>query len=257
MTAFIPLLLLASIVMATPEPAAVQQQLKQSITNAARIGQTNNSWQQQRSRMVSDIQNLQLQIEWAQVQLDKKKRWIAKEEQNMQTLLTSLQQAQTTRDNLEPLLEKLYTDLEHHVRQDLPFHQQARSRRLSFLRTTFDDPQSTLSDKMRHLLDALQVEVSYGYTVDVSEEIAEENGRREQATVFRLGRLALFRLLGNGTRPQRFNRRTGHWEELPPSSLQEIEHGIDIARKKRVTKLLELPIGTLKSLQDNNAGGPQ
>lgn len=242
------LVLWPSVVFASTAPENVQQVLQKSVDKATAVGQKNSAWERESTGIVQEIQNAELQLEWARFQLEKTERWIAAEQQNSIILEENLQQAQKTRDNLAPFLEVLYADLEAQVAADLPFHQEERMRRLDFIRGTLDDPQAGLSDKLGRLLEAMQVEVDYGYTVDVTEAVMKEGDTQLQTTIFRLGRLALFRLLDNGARAQRYNKVSKNWDELPELYVQEVVHGVEISRKNRVTSILSLPVGTFAEL---------
>ena len=235
-------------------PIAVEKIVEKSVSQAAAAGQKGTALQRERSGLIQEIQNAELQLEWARFQLEKTERWIDAEQKNSAILTENLQQAQKTKDRLAPFLEVLYADLETHVRGDLPFHQQERQRRLAHIRQSLDDPDASLSDKIGRLLEALQVEREYGYTVDVTEEVMDTGEGLEQVTQFRLGRLTLFRLLKRGERAQRYNRETAAWDEVPQSCIAEIVHGIEIARKKRVTSVLSLPIGSFTELSELEGG---
>lgn len=244
------LVLWPSVIFSSTTPEIVQKSLQESVDKAAGVGQKNGDWARESFGILQEIQNAELQLEWTTFQLEKTERWLAAEQQNTSILQENLKQAQKTRDNLAPFLEVLYADLETHVTRDLPFHQEERMRRLDFIRGTLDDPQASLSDKVGRLLEAMQVELDYGYTVDVTDAVMEAEGGKEQTTVFRVGRLALFRLLDNGVRAQRYNKVSKNWDDVSDVFVKEIVHGIEIARKNRVTSILSLPIGTFTDLAE-------
>lgn len=225
------------------DPVQLQKQLEQSITEASSVGKKTAAWQQERELLLAEIQDLELKVAWADFQLEKTEKWLATEQNNTRTLETNLAKAANTREQLEPFFEVLYEGLETHIDNDLPFLEQERSRRLAHIRSILDTAGSSLSDKLGRLLEAIQVEVDYGYTVDVTQELVhKQDGETTQASVFRLGRLALFRLLENGTELERFNNDNNSWEPLAENAIPDIEKAMEIARKKRVSTLLYLPI---------------
>ncbi|MBL4902234.1 DUF3450 domain-containing protein [Desulfocapsa sp. AH-315-G09] len=236
------------------EPEQLLQRVESSVKKASLVGKRTVAWQGERQQLIEDIQNLELKLAWAEFQLEKTEKWLVTENNNIAILQKNLSRAAATRENIAPLLEVLYEELEKHVESDLPFQQEERMRRLAHVRSTLDDPGSQLSDKLGRLLDAMQVELDYGYSVEATEELVEDtNGTRMQATVFRLGRLALFRLLGDGSRLERYNSATEEWQELPARSVFEVKKAVEIARKKRVSSLLFLPVGPLGELSHASA----
>lgn len=234
-------------------PVQAHTRLLQSIDGAAATGKRTQAWQNERQQLLDEIQALELQRAWAEFQLEKTERWLAAELKNTTVLEKNLASAAATREQLEPFLEVLYETLELHVQRDMPFNLVERNRRLVFIRSALDDPGRSLSDKLGRLFEAMQVEVDYGYTVEAGEELVElAGGQFCRATLLRLGRLALFRILDGGNRLERFEVQSGKWVEISVSYIPEVEKAMDIARKKRVTTLLHLPIG--KSGTVENAG---
>jgi len=225
------------------DPVQLQKQLEQSITKASSVGKKTAAWQRERELLLAEMQDLELKVAWADFQLEKTEKWISTEKNNTNILQTNLAKAANTREQLEPFFEVLYADLEAHIKNDLPFLEKERTRRLAHIRSLLDTAETSLSDKLGRLLEAIQVEVDYGYTVDVTKELVHnENGETTQVSVFRLGRLSLFRLLENGTQLERFNKNNNSWEPLTDNVIPDIVKAMEIARKKRVSTLLYLPI---------------
>lgn len=244
---FLLLLLQATISSAAPpEPDQLRDRLETSVEEASKVGTKTASLQTERQQLLQEIQDFELKAAWADYQLEKHSKWLATEKANIGTLNANLQRAAQAREQLEPLLEVLYADLEAHVEADLPFHETERRNRLAHIRSTLDDPQASLPDRFRRVMESIQVELDYGYTVDVGRKLVQRGDTKtEEATTLRLGRLALFRLLGNNSRLERFDRASGQWLEIADQSILEVEKALEIADKKRVSTLLYLPVGTL------------
>lgn len=225
------------------DPVHLQKQLEQSITKASDVGKKTAAWQRERESLLAEIQDLELKAAWADFQLEKTEKWLSTENKNTEILETNLAKAANTREQLEPFFEVLYEGLEAHIASDLPFLQKERTRRLAHIRSTLDTGDASLSDKLGRLLEAMQVEVDYGYTVDVTKELVHnQNGNTTEASVFRLGRLSLFRLLENGTQLEGYDKDKNTWVPLTNKVIPDVEKAMEIARKKRVSTLLYLPI---------------
>ena len=234
---------------APTDPEQLRDRLEASVKQASKTGEKTAAWQMEREHLLEEIQDLELKAAWAEFQLGKTEKWLATERSNVETLTENLARAATTREQLEPFLEVLYGNLEDHVLADLPFLKEERNRRLAYIRSTLDSPEASLSDKLGRLLEAMQVEVDYGYNVEATQELVQTSkGESVQATVLRLGRLSLFRLLGDNSHLERYDREKKLWQKLPDSSIFEVEKAIEIARKKRVSTLLFLPVGSVSAL---------
>jgi hypothetical protein len=226
-------------------PEAVVQTLEKSVSRASKTGAAAKKWQEERGILIQELLDLELKDAWTRFQLEKMERFIASEQKNIAVLEENLAQARKTRNTLEPFLEVLYLDLEHHVRGDLPFSGQERDRRLAFIRSCLDDADARLPDKFGRILDALQVECDYGYSVAVSQEIVQDaDGKPSQVTLLRLGRLGLFRVFAGSRGIQRFQKDTGVWEDILKTDMGEFKKTMEIALKKRVTTVVELPVGS-------------
>ncbi|MCP4720538.1 MAG: DUF3450 domain-containing protein [Desulfobacteraceae bacterium] len=66
--------------------------------------------------------------------------------------------------------------------------------------------------------------------------------------MFRLGRLALFRITQDNKLLQLFDKKKKLWVTIPSDNSTELRKAIDITAKKRATTVVDLPIGSLFSL---------
>jgi len=225
-------------------PEEVHKNLENSINRSSKAGIATKKWMDEREGLIQELQDLELKDAWTQFQLKRTQRYLLSEEKNIAVLQANLAQAGKTQNTLAPFLEVLYLDLENHVKSDLPFAQEERTRRLAFIRSSLDDPNARLSDKFGRLLEAIQIESDYGYSVDITQEMVEDiKGGPGQVFIFRLGRLGLFRLMEADSHVQKYTKTTGEWQDISKPNIGELKKAMEIARKKRVTTVVELPVG--------------
>lgn len=236
----------------TAGPEVVTKTLEKSIDRASKVGVATEKWQEERRILIQKLLDLELKEAWTRFQLEKTQRYIGSERENVEVLKQNLAQAEQTRNTLSPFLEVLYLDLENHVRNDLPFAVQERDRRLAFIRSSLDDPTASLSDKFGRILDAIQIECKYGYSVEVTQEVVGDgDGGQGQVSCFRLGRLGLFRVLAGNRRIQRYQKESKIWQNISSADANEFKKAMEIARKKRVTAVVKLPVGNNNSGEQN------
>lgn len=232
-------------------PEEVHKKLENSVNRSSKAGIATKKWTEEREGLIQELQDLELKAAWVRFQVERTQRYLLSEKKNIAVLQENLAQAGKTQDTLAPFLEVLYLDLENHVTSDLPFAREERNRRLAFIRSSLDDPDARLSDKFGRLLDAIQIESDYGYSVDVTQEVVQDiKGGPGQVFVFRLGRLGLFRLSEADSHVQKYTRSTGEWQEVFKPDIGELKKAMEIARKKRVTTVVELPLGSHASQQE-------
>ena len=242
----------------TAGPEMVAKALEESIGRASKAGVTTQKWQEERQRMIQELLDLELKDAWNKFQLEKTQRYIVSEQENIAVLKQNLARVKKTRNTLSPFLEVLYLDLENHVKNDLPFAVQERERRLAFIRASLDDSTAGLSDKFGRILDAIQVECQYGYTIAVTQEVVEDvDGGSGQVSCFRLGRLGLFRVSAGNSRISRYQKESKTWHDISNADAGEFKKAMEIARKKRVTVVVKLPVVKsimVKSSMSNSSG---
>jgi hypothetical protein len=168
---------------------------------------------------------------------------VAAQEARLAGFDARLANAEETQRNVAPLLERMLEVLERFVAADLPFLAQERSERLAGLRQLMDDPAQTISERYRRVLEAHQIEMDYGRTIEAWRG-SVDLGRGEQVVDhLRIGRLALYCLSLDGQIGARWNAATSGWEPLADHELPGLERALRVARKELPPELFVLPAG--------------
>ena len=150
--------------------------------------------------------------------------------------------------DLEPYLEKIYRRLEGFVAGDLQFLHEERTRRLAFLRSSLDDYRVKLSEKLRRMLEALQVEANYGRSIGKTEGVLSLGGEKSGVNFIRVGRLSLFFLSEDHEKAGYLDTKTGKWKLLDHKYARELSKAIEMAERKRAIELVDLPVGKWKDV---------
>jgi hypothetical protein len=150
--------------------------------------------------------------------------------------------ARTVRQRLVPLMLRMVDVLGRLVALDVPFLKQERSRRLAALRQLMDDPDASLSEKYRRVMEAYQVEAEYGRTIEAYTGELDRGGHGRTVDFLRIGRVALLYLSFDRRHGGYWDRHTRHWRDLPPEYLDAVTQGIRIARKQAPPELIRLPV---------------
>jgi DNA repair exonuclease SbcCD ATPase subunit len=157
--------------------------------------------------------------------------------------LDDIEQIQT---EITPLIENLTKELEQFVASDLPFLPEERRGRMQRLEELRDDPEVTVSEKFRKVMEAMLIEAEYGNTIEVYQETIETGGRHTLVDIFRLGRLALFFQTLDQKECGFFNVAESAWQPLPTSYNRTISAAMEIGGKRRPVELLTLPLGRMQ-----------
>jgi hypothetical protein len=140
-------------------------------------------------------------------------------------------------------VDSLYNILERSVENSLPFRIEERRARLSDLKASLALTDTEPADKLRKLLDAFQLEATYGMTTDVIEQELTVGGETVVADVLRIGRLSLFWRSVDGKRVGRYDRAASRWVELPGKYNGTVGRAIEMVSHERPVEVLSLPLG--------------
>jgi hypothetical protein len=184
-------------------------------------------------------------VTWLQYQEEKHEIYIVRVKKNIEDLKFKKAEALKVREQLDPYLEDVVNQLAASVAADLPFLTDERQRRISFLKDSLNDYQLLLSEKLRRVLEGVQVETLYGKMVTSNDTTLNIAGSDTQVTLLRLGRVAMYYLSLDGTQVGQWNDETKQWESLDEGFIRSIRRLLDMAERKRSVELTELPLGAL------------
>ncbi len=139
---------------------------------------------------------------------------------------------------VEPLLQKMFTQLEEFVKGDIPFFAAERAARVEKLRDTMARVDAGPGERFRRLLEAYQIEMEYGRTMSAYKgKLAD--GR--DADYVRLGRVSLFYRTADGA-------ESGYWDQQQKmwvadrNSARAIEQALAIAKEQKAADLIVVPV---------------
>jgi hypothetical protein len=141
---------------------------------------------------------------------------------------------ETTQRDVLPLMQKMVDTLEQFVKLDVPFLTEERKKRVDGLKGLLTAVDVQNSEKYRRILEAYQIEMEYGRTVDAYEgAIAAADGAKTVQFV-RVGRVALLYQALNG-------EETGYWDTAKKSWVVDNDYAADVRHALRVAKKLGAP----------------
>ncbi|MEH6447300.1 MAG: DUF3450 domain-containing protein [Oleispira sp.] len=144
-----------------------------------------------------------------------------------------------TEQGILPLMSQMLDSLEQFNQLDLPFLKKERATRLSKLRQLMTRADITISEKYRRVLEAFQIEVEYGRTLETYREKAADNIVYDY---LRIGRTVLYRLTLSADTAWAWNKTSSQWVVLDSSLLRDVRKAQDVARQTAAPELLTLPL---------------
>ena len=173
---------------------------------------------------------------------DQLEKLVASQNRELEALTAQLSEIDTTQQGVLPLLARMLDALEKFIALDLPFLPEERQGRLAELRALMDRADLSLAEKFRRVLEAYQIELDYGRTLEAYTGELESQGERRSVEFLRLGRLVLLYQTLDQQETARWDPASGRWQPLDPSYRKWVRQGLRMARKQVPPDLLKLPV---------------
>jgi len=169
-------------------------------------------------------------------------RLIVDQEAQITDIRKQLDQFALIERGIVPLMLDSIDILDKFIDLDVPFLLEERKARVVRLRTIMDLSDVTVSEKYRQIMDAYQIETTYGRDIEAYTGLLEIDGESRQVDFLRIGRTSLTYQTPDQEETGFWNKQAGQWEKLPNKYQNYVTQGLRVARKQVTPNLLELPI---------------
>jgi hypothetical protein len=204
-------------------------------------------WAIGKEDLVDKIRDVQTTIAWYEYNIKKYNIYINRLNRNIEVLRAKKLEARKVREGLEPYLEDVAVNgLEKFIASDLLFDLEERKMTVAQLRNVMNDPHNSLAEKLRKVVEALEIEARYGKDASASDGTLVLNGVETDVTILRLGRLAMFYQSLDQESVGRWNKETKAWEPMDDSYARSIRRALAMARGERIVEMIQVPIGAVK-----------
>jgi hypothetical protein len=166
---------------------------------------------------------------------------IRSQEEELASIEAQLAGIETTTREIQPLMETMVDSLRQFVSLDIPFLIDERSERVQSLESLLDRADVAISEKYRRILEAYQIELEYGRTLEAYEGFLGEGDDRRAVDFVRLGRVALMYRNEDGSEVGYWDRNQGTWVESN-EHVEEVEEALRVARQEGAPDLLVVPV---------------
>lgn len=167
---------------------------------------------------------------------------VAQQQQLLISLEKNMANVRETRMELTPLMQQMVQVLTLFVEQDIPFLWQERQLRLAELNRLLDNPNISVADKYRRILEAYQIETEYGDTIETWQAQLPLSDADKTVQLIRVGRVALYYLTPDRNHAGYWDNSSRTWLDLPATWLSKVKQAYEVADNKTVPTLLALPL---------------
>lgn len=223
--------------------------VKQVVDNAGVINQSAADSQVKINKIADQIDSklqqfkaLNKEIEGLNVYNGQLQKQITNQTQEMADLNAAIDEVSVIERQITPLMMNMIDGLAQFVSLDVPFLPQEREQRVSDLRAMMDRADVAPSEKFRRVMEAFQVEMDYGRTLEAYKGLHMIDGQERDVEFLRLGRTALIYQTRDASSQGVWNKQTRQWEALDSSYRTQITKGLRMAKKQLAPDLLMLPV---------------
>jgi len=242
-------LLVAGALVATPVLAQDDEVLKPVVDEAAKINESAAKSQEKINGITDQIDSklqqfktLMKEIEGLDVYNTQLRKQISSQEQEMADLNAAIDEVSVVERQITPLMMRMIDGMEQFIALDVPFLPEERANRVMDLKAMMDRADVAASEKFRRVMEAYQVEMDYGRTMEAYSGLHTINGQERDVEFLRLGRTALIYQTRDASSQGVWNKQTRQWEELDSGYRTQITKGLRMAKKQLAPDLLMLPV---------------
>jgi hypothetical protein len=239
------LLLIASWVGGQSTPRELAEIVDRTLTIQRTIQERRETWAEAKASLQSRLRHAQAQVAYLRDRQRSQADQADRLEAEVAEYERRLTEARRLQDSMEDSLRVIWQRLHSWSLQDLPFLAVQRSGRLASLRKELARPDVDAADKLRVVLETLQIEAGYGASVAVHQAEIQVGDGRLHVELLRIGRLCLFWRTPDGQRIGEYNRAAGRWLDLPDRYRQNVNRALAMAERRRPVEAISLPLGRI------------
>ena len=182
------------------------------------------------------------QIDAIRIYNDQLRLLIGSQEQELASLADQLDRVELVGRSVTPLMKRMIEAVDQFVELDVPFLQDERRGRVAELRKLMARADVTNAEKFRQIMEAYQIEMEYGRTIEAYRGVLNVDGRETTVDFLRFGRIALVYQSLDETQTGVWDQEAREWRPLDTSFRSPIRQGLRIARKQAAPDLIRLPL---------------
>ncbi len=241
--------LLSAIVLASSVTSVQANELKPVIKagkaiaeSAVQSQQKINQLAEQTQSKLQQYQTVNKEIEGLKVYNVQLQKQLQSQYDEMASLNLDIDRVSVIERQITPLMIRMINGLEQFVELDVPFLPKERADRVASLKDLMDRADVAVSEKFRRVLEAYQVEMGYGRSIEAYQGLIEVNGQERDVDFLRIGRVALMYITRDGSYAGLWDQDSKTWQKADDEFRMHITKGLRMAKKQLAPDLLVMPI---------------
>ena len=189
------------------------------------------------------------QLESVRLFVDQQNVFLRSQQNEIDSLQDQIGRVGDLQRELLPMMREMIVNLENFVALDVPFRMDERQDRLDTLRSVMDDPGISDAERYRLIVNAYEIETSYGRQLDAYQAKLGEGADAPTVDYLRIGRVSLIYLNPIDNTLGIWNKAAGQWDSLPGSYRLDVQKAIRIANEAAPPSIFMGPVHAATSAQ--------
>lgn len=228
---------------------AQAQELKEVVAASKKINKSANQSQQKINKIDEQIQSKLQKFKVVNKELDglnvynkQMQAQLDNQLEELANLAVSMEQVSIIERQISPLMARMIETLTTFVSLDVPFLPEERSKRVAGLQAMLERADVAVSEKFRRVLEAYQVEVEYGRTIEAYSGLQMIDDQERDVDFLRIGRVSFIYQSRDGQQMGMWDQASKSWQPLDAGFRSDINKGLRIARKQLAPDLIIVPV---------------
>lgn len=231
-------------------PASAQDQGLDKVVEAGKkINDSANKSQMKVDKISDQIQDKLQQFKSVNKEIDglnvynqQMKTQIDNQLNELKQLTVSIEQVSVMERQVSPLMARMIETLTTFVQLDVPFLPEERSKRIGDLNALLERADVSVAEKFRRVLEAYQIEVDYGRTIEAYSGLQMIDGVERDVDFLRIGRVSFVYQTRDGNQMAVWDKKSKAWLSLGDEYRSSIKKAMRVARKQLAPELLVVPV---------------
>jgi hypothetical protein len=239
----------AAAIVAVLGATAVAQQFSNSLDESQATANEAKASQQridqlddQTAALLNDYRANLKQLEAARRYNESLQRNIAAQERRIVQLRQDIENVAGLQRAVTPLMEDMLARLGDLIAADMPFDLGERQERVEKLKGAMDNPDVSVAQRYRLIVEAYQIENEYGRTIGWYTGSIDDEGQERSGEFLRVGRIALIFKNSDDSVLKIWDRDSNGWVNLNKSYLPDVRLGLRMAKEQTAPGLLPVPV---------------
>ena len=203
----------------------------------------------EKQRLLEEYRSIHSELQSQQQYNNHLQKMVSAQQQKIISLDQQMDDIDVTHREVIPLMARMVDTLEQFIALDVPFLLDERRQRAANLQNLLDQPDISVDEKYRRIMEAYQVETEYGRTMEAYPGSLQQGGQKKTVDFLRVGRVALIYRSLDGRQMGFWNASSKSWQSLGEDYRRSLAQGFRMASKQVTPDLLKLPVPAAEILQ--------